>query len=135
MAEYSIQGNVKKQPLPEPSNQMSKMEHNVQDNVKKQPLPESAHQMSRMENIEHSNVRKQQLPETANQISRMQASGIPARSMPMYREQTYSRAGALSAANAANKHIPTFNAPANAADKHIPALNASTNANRAAFSN
>ena len=24
MAEYSIQGNVKKQPLPEPSNQMSK---------------------------------------------------------------------------------------------------------------
>ena len=87
MAEYSIQGNVKKQPLPEPANQMSKMEHNVQDNVKKQPLPESAHQMSRMENIEHSNVRKQQLPETANQISRMQASGIPARSMPMYRQQ------------------------------------------------
>jgi len=87
MAEYNIQGNVKKQPLPEPANQMSKMEHNVQGDVKKQPLPESAHQIGRMENIEHSNVKKQQLPEMTNQMSRMPAADIPARSVPMYRQQ------------------------------------------------
>lgn len=80
MAEYNIQGNVKKQP--EQANQMSVMEHNVQGNVKKQPLPESAHQVNRMQNIEHSNVKKQPSPEMTDQMNRM-----PVPSMTGYRQQ------------------------------------------------